>query len=56
MFSRSAIKNADTRLQAYADGAGEPVKGGYAKAKEIIIRWSGTVLAPNQEPAPAARR
>lgn len=56
IFSRSAIKSADTRVQGYVNGT-PALKDGYAKARELVVRWSGTVLAPNEPaPAPAPRR
>ncbi|KAG9103078.1 ATP-dependent RNA helicase [Ceratobasidium sp. 370] len=55
MFSRSAIRGADARMLNYANNAPEPVKGTYMKARELVTRWSGNVLAPAQEPAPVRR-
>lgn len=56
MFSRSAIRGADARLANYANTAPEPIKGVYRKARELVVRWSGNVLAPQPEqPAPVRR-
>ncbi|CAE6516646.1 unnamed protein product [Rhizoctonia solani] len=55
-FSRNAIKAADGHIQTYVNGT-PAAKAGYEKFKEVVTRWSGTVLAPaNAEPAPAPRR
>ncbi|KAH7340990.1 hypothetical protein B0J17DRAFT_653631 [Rhizoctonia solani] len=58
MFSRNAIKAADGHIQTYVNGT-PAAKAGYDKVKEVITRWSGTVLAPANaaaEPGPAPRR
>ncbi|KAG8694088.1 hypothetical protein FRC08_008718, partial [Ceratobasidium sp. 394] len=55
MFSRSAIRGADVRMLNYVNNAPEPFKGTYMKARELVTRWSGNVLAPAQEPAPVRR-
>jgi enoyl-CoA hydratase/carnithine racemase len=56
MFSRSAIRAADARMMGYVNSAPEPVKGVYTKARELVARWAGNVLAPAQEPVAPARR
>jgi len=56
MFSRSAIRAADARMLGYVNSAPEPVKGIYTKARELVARWAGNVLAPAQEPVAPARR
>lgn len=56
MFSRSAIKAADSRLTSYVEQAPEPVKGIYGKVREQVVRWSGTVLAPAPQDPVAVRR
>ena len=40
MFSRSAIKAADSRLTSYVEQAPEPIKGIYNKVREQVVRWS----------------
>ncbi|CAE6422403.1 unnamed protein product [Rhizoctonia solani] len=56
MFSRNAINAADGHIQNYVNGT-PAAKVGYEKVKEVVTRWSGTVLVPaNAEPGPAPRR
>jgi len=56
MFSRSAIKAADSRLTSYVEQSPEPIKGIYGKVREQVVRWSGTVLAPAAQDPVAVRR
>lgn len=62
VFSRNAIKAADGHIQGYVSGT-PAAKSGYEKFKEVLTRWSGTVLVPAgagagaaAEPGPAPRR
>ncbi|GAB1517846.1 Transmembrane nucleoporin [Rhizoctonia solani] len=58
LFSRNAIKGADGHIQGYVNGT-PAAKAGYEKFKEVVTRWSGTVLVPAggaAEPGPAPRR
>ncbi|ELU44901.1 putative ATP-dependent RNA helicase [Rhizoctonia solani AG-1 IA] len=55
LFSRNAIKGADGHIQGYVNGT-PAAKAGYEKFKEVVTRWSGTVLVPAggaAEPGPA---
>lgn len=57
-FTRDAIVLADMRINAIVNRPGNPPVAiqTWGKVRELVGRWAGTTLAPQQPPAGGARR